>query len=159
MDFKKVRHFIFFVLYSLFLQIGMFIFLFHFYYQPQYIQENNIIKIHENCTIVNETQLILDKVQNISDYVAWHDYVKYKYDCSEFSKNLTLSLKKEMNFTAFCVFGTYRCLERPHTFALHTWSAFILENKTYFIESTGGVFISEEEYKRCYHEISRGICA
>lgn len=125
----------------------IFVFIVLHYYTFSSAISNNIVQI-ESCT--NLTY----KIQQIADNVSNHFYKFGIYDCTQFSETLIKELKK-INVSAYCLSGYYSCND---VIGLHTWSAVIIDNKTYHIESTSGEFINDTEYKKCYKEMVRGYC-
>ena len=112
---------------------------------PTYIQENNLI--HSECkeSVLNEIEQIAFNVSSS------HEYVRGKYDCKQFSRDLVNELEKN-GIKSTCVFGLYNKINA------HIWVETIIENQTYDIEATNGNIISETDYKMNYKILKKGLC-
>lgn len=104
----------------------------------------------------NEMQNIKDTAFNI---FVNHDYVKYKYDCTQFSRDLKNSLVSQ-GIKARCVFGIYDDDLTDYKRQLHTWVE-VNHSKSgiLYVEATNGEVIPDELMNKNYKIITRGVCA
>jgi hypothetical protein len=123
------------------------------------VQTNNIIYINQSC---EDKNTILDKIQEVAyNNANAREYVLWKYDCTDFSKDLVKELNKTLNISAYCVFG--ETIPREGYY-LHTWVEVNLSGRIIPIEATNGeVLINEtgyydDYYKENYKILKRGLC-
>lgn len=88
--------------------------------------------------------LDFEKIEIIAQDVAnSHEYKLHVFDCTDFSKELKNKLR-ELGYKAQCTAGmNYAFTDYPK----HTWISVWINNQRFEIESTGGYFISKEDYK------------
>lgn len=115
---------------------------------PTYIQQNNLINIECQEHILTEINQILFNVSN-------HEYIKYKYDCTEFSSELVKQLNNS-NLSAYCVFGYF--IENQSIYHLHTWVELNLNGEILPLEATGGYIIDNLTYNTYYRSLKKGFC-
>lgn len=93
--------------------------------------------------------------------VESHEYVKGRYDCTQFSKELVKQLKL-INISSQCVSGfiwDYDDNGKQYRKILHTWVEVNNSGKIIPVEATGGYVINPERYSKKYVAINRGLCA
>jgi|GEM_PF-5300644 len=87
--------------------------------------------------------LDFEKIESIAQDVAnSHEYELHFFDCTDFSKELKNRLRKE-GYKAQCSAGTNSAFEYKN----HTWISVWINAERFEIESTGGYFISDEDFK------------
>lgn len=144
---KKKKNIRFFLLWIgiIFIDLIILLFLLNMILVPTYIQESNFI--HSECQ-----ESVLKEIEQIAFNISSnHEYIKYKYDCKFFSRDLVNELNKS-GIKSTCVYGFYN-KTNPHM-----WVQTIINNETYNIEATGGFFITDEEYHTLYKELKKGFC-
>lgn len=111
----------------------------------------------------NYTETIYEKIERIATNVSNHNYIRGKYDCTQFSKELVKQLKAE-NITAYCV-GTYmknwedeNKTQLSIKRSLHTWVEVEYNHTIIPIEATGGYIIPADVYLKDYVVTERGVC-
>ncbi len=96
------------------------------------IQKDHIVNMNK----VKEVKKLMN--ENIDG----KEYILHKYDCTEFSNNLVISLKKA-GYKAQCTAGNNWDFEYTN----HTWTSVWINGKRFEIESTTGEFINPKEYE------------
>lgn len=114
------------------------------FYFPVFIQKNNLI---DYKTLI-EAQMIAINVSN-------HEFIAYRYDCSQFSQTLVQELKR-INISAYCLSGIFR--ENMGKIALHTWVQMIINGEVINIEATNSQFIDKNTYEAQYFPLVKGFC-
>jgi hypothetical protein len=100
---------------------------------------------------------LFEMIKNISIANAnSHEYILWKYDCTDFSKQLIKDLKI-INISAYCMYGD---LDKSLTTKgiAHTWVQFQINNKTYNVEATNGELISDYDFNESYRVFGKGVC-
>lgn len=114
--------------------------------EPVYIQDN-IVTFDCKRNITKE-------IEDIALNVSNQTFINNVHDCSEFSKDLVIELRK-INISAYCVSGFSFDGE---DWGGHTWVEVLINNQTYPIESTGGYYIDGESYSLFYKKRLKGYC-
>jgi hypothetical protein len=111
--------------------------------------------------VIYLNKTIEDNITSIAeDFFNNHTYILYKYDCTQFSRDLVKLLKKE-KLDAYCISGFTWVRNENNTIikkSFHTWVEVNTSNKLIEVEATGGYIISEDEYKYEYVEITKRLC-
>jgi hypothetical protein len=127
-----------------------------------YLSQDNSQVFIKNETIdkivFNNTMTKIDKINQIAWAVAnERNYTRGRYDCTQFSKRLSIELKS-IGLKAYCVPGIAILNNKRGG---HTWvEVNDMELGILHIEATGGYIISDEDYLENYKpiKVSKGVC-
>ena len=115
---------------------------------------SSIIPSQDKPYIQDIESKILSQAEIISNA---RPYILNRYDCSQFSRDLSLALRKQ-GMNAYCRFGYYY-EEGRRTPLFHTWVEVKNSNELIEVEATGGYIIDKEDYKKHYFALAKGVCA
>lgn len=145
MEKKKIIKFFLLWIGMTFIDLIILLFLLNMILVPTYIQENNLINPEMKDYILYEIKQI---AFNIS---SSHEYIRYKYDCKDFSRDLWNELEKN-GIKSTCVWGLYNKTNS------HVWVEVNIDGEIYPIEATSGFLIENETYSKNYRILKKGFC-